>query len=128
MSQGSFLWFILVGQTRRSYLWVILVGHSFGWNSWFKLAGHFRGYSRRSSSCSNSCISLWIILGKEYAIKKLFYFCPTRLCNTRSPVWSNIIIKHPLAIIKGKNISDAEHELFMIDIGNNYQLVNSRLN
>ena len=115
-SQGSFLWFILVGQTYRSCLLVILLGETRSSNLQVIfvdiLVGQIRG--------SNSWIDLWVILGKEYAIKKLFFFCPTRLCITRSPVWSNIIIKHSPAIIKGKNISDAEHKLFVMDIGNNY--------
>ena len=40
-----------------------------------------------------------------------------RQCITKPTVWSDIIIKHPLTIIKGENVSDGEHLLLMVDIG-----------
>ena len=38
-------------------------------------------------------------------------------------MWSNIIVKYPLAVMKGDKLSDAEHELFMADIEKREQLV-----
>ena len=64
--------------------------------------------------------ALSVPFGREYAVKKLFFFCPKRLCITRPPVWSNILITHPLAIIKGDNIPDEDHERLMEDMKNSY--------
>ena len=57
---------------------------------------------------------------REYVVKKLFFFWPKRLCITRSLVWSNILIMHPLAIIKGDNIPDEDHERLTEDMKNSY--------
>ena len=54
--------------------------------------------------------ALRVPFGREYAVKKLFFFGSKQLCITRSPVLSNILITHPLAIIKGDNRPDEEHE------------------
>ena len=64
--------------------------------------------------------ALSVLLGKKYAVKKLFFFCPKRLCLSRPLVWSNILIAHPLAIIIGDNISHEEQERYMVDVKNNY--------
>ena len=63
--------------------------------------------------------ALSVPFGIEYAVKKLF-FCPKRVCITRPPVWSNILITHPLAIIKGDNIPDEDHERLMEDMENSF--------
>ena len=71
--------------------------------------------------------ALSVPFGKEYPVKKLFFFCPKRLCVTRPPMLSNILIMHPLAIIKGYNISDEGHECLMVEMKNSYYLVDSDL-
>ena len=70
--------------------------------------------------CAKLDESLSVPLGKKYAVKKLFFFFPKRLCLTRPSVWSNILITHPLTIIIGDNISNEEHERLMVDMKNNY--------
>ena len=63
---------------------------------------------------------LSVRLCQEYALKKLFLFCPKRLCITRLPVWSNKVVGHPLDITKGNSISDKEHKRLMVDMKNSH--------
>ena len=70
--------------------------------------------------CVKTDGALSVPFGKEYAVNKLFFFCPKRLYITRPPVWSNILTTHPLAIIKGDNIPDEDHERLMEDMKNSY--------
>ena len=77
--------------------------------------------------CTRVDGALSVPFGREYAVKKLFFFCTKRLCITRPPVWRNVFITHPLAIIKGDNIPDEDHERPMEDMKNNYQLIDSDL-
>ena len=46
----------------------------------------------------------------------MFFLRPKPLCITRPRVWCNINVNYLLAIMKGDNISDAEHELLMVSI------------
>ena len=71
--------------------------------------------------------ALSILFGREYAVKKLFFFCPKRLCIIRPPVWSNTFITHPLAIIKGDDIPDEDHERLMENMESSYHLIDSDL-
>ena len=71
--------------------------------------------------------ALSVSLGREYAVKKLFFFSPKRLCIIRPPVWSNIFITHPLAITKGDNIPDEDHERLTEDMESSYHLIDSDL-
>ena len=72
----------------------------------------------------NRCVkvdgAVSVPFGGEYAVKKLFFVCLKRLCITRPPVWSNILITHALTIIKGRNISDEDHERLTEDMKNSY--------
>ena len=70
--------------------------------------------------CVKTDGALSVSFGKEHAVNKLFFFCPKRLCITRPTVWSNILTTHPLAIIKGDNIPDEDHERYMKDMKNRY--------
>ena len=71
--------------------------------------------------------ALSVLFGREYAVKKLFFFCPKRLCINRPPVWSNTFITHPLAIIKGDDIPDEDHQRLMEDMESSYHLIDSDL-
>ena len=72
----------------------------------------------------NRCVkvdgAVSVPFGGEYAVKKLFFVYLKRLCITRPPVWSNILITHVLTIIKGRNISDEDHERLTEDMKNSY--------
>ena len=58
--------------------------------------------------CVKVCGALTVPFGKDFAVKQDFYFCPSRYCVKRPPIWSNI--KHPIELIKGHNISHIDYD------------------
>ena len=63
---------------------------------------------------------LSVPFGRDHAVESCLSSFPKQLCITKPPVWSNILITHPLAIIKCDNIPDEDHERLMKDMENSY--------
>ena len=61
---------------------------------------------QRGTPCIKVDGALTVPYGKEVAMKQLFYFCATRECFTRPPVWSNI--RPNVDIRGGETITEEE--------------------
>ena len=59
---------------------------------------------QRGTRCIKVDGALTVPYGKDVAMKQLFYFCATRECFTRPPVWSNI--RPNVDIRGGENITE----------------------